>query len=49
MKTNELYETVITYQTENRVFFQNAENWDVRRFCEMYQDEELILQDWIPT
>jgi|688.fasta_scaffold153947_3 hypothetical protein len=46
MKTNELYETVITYQTENRVFFQNAENWDVRRFCEMYQDEELILQDW---
>jgi hypothetical protein len=46
MKTNELYETVINYQTENRVFFQNAENWDVRRFCEMFEDGELELQDW---
>ena len=46
MKTNELYETVINYQNENRVFFQNAENWDVRRFCEMFDDNELELQDW---
>ena len=46
MKTNELFETVVNYQAENRVFFQNAANWDVRRFCEMFDDGELILQDW---
>ena len=46
MKINELYETVINYQTQNRVFFQNAENWDIRRLGEMYKEGELILQDW---
>jgi hypothetical protein len=46
MKINELFETVVNYQSENRVFFQNAANWDVRRFCEMYDDGELILKDW---
>ena len=46
MKINELYETVINYQNQNRVFFQNAENWDIRRLGEMYKEGELILQDW---
>lgn len=46
MKLQTLYDTVIGYQNENRVHFQNAENWDVRRFNEMYQEKELILQDW---
>lgn len=46
MKTQNLYETVILYQKENKVFFQNASNWDVRRFREMYLEGELILQDW---
>jgi hypothetical protein len=46
MKINELYETVINYQTDNKVFFQNAENWDIRRLHEMYKEGELILQDW---
>lgn len=46
MKTNELYETVVNYQAENRVFFQNADNWEISRFCEMYDDGELILKDW---
>lgn len=46
MKINELYETVINYQTQNRVFFQNAENWDIRRLGEMYREGELVLQDW---
>jgi len=35
MKINELFETVVDYQKTNRVFFQNAANWDVRRFREM--------------
>jgi hypothetical protein len=46
MKTNELFETVVNYQAENRVFFQNADNWEVSRFCEMYEDGELVLKDW---
>jgi hypothetical protein len=46
MKVNTLYETVINYQKDNKVFFQNASNWDVRRFREMYSDGELVLQDW---
>ena len=46
MKVNTLYETVINYQKDNKVFFQNASNWDVRRFREMYSEGELVLQDW---
>lgn len=46
MKTYELYETVVNYQKENKVFFKNAENWALREFKDMYDDGELELQDW---
>ena len=46
MKTHELYETVVNYQKENKVFFKNAENWALREFKDMYDEGAIKLQDW---